>query len=158
MEGSPEVARLLDEAAITRLIHRFSACLDAKDWTGYSQTFVPDGTFEIFGQQRVGRTAIADGPSKNLARYARTQHYNTNITVDVAGDEATARSSLLAIHVPDLSDPAAHADAGAAYHYRCVRTPDGWAFAHVRVEVTWTAGLSLFAGLPESPASWKQDG
>jgi uncharacterized protein (TIGR02246 family) len=145
MEEPPELAQLRDEAAITRLIHRFSACLDAKDWTGYAETFTPDGVFEIFGQQRVGRTAIADGPSQGLARYDRTHHYNTNITIDVNGDEATARSSLLAIHVPDLSDPTVHADAGAVYDYRCVRTPDGWAFAHVRVHVTWSAGLSLFA-------------
>lgn len=145
MADSPELVRLLDEAAIQRLIHRFSACLDARDWTGYGETFTEDGVFEILGERRVGRAAIADGPRGRLARYARTRHHNTNITIDVAADAATARSSLLAVHLPDLAQPAVHADAGADYHYRLVRTPEGWRFAHVRVEITWTAGLPLFA-------------
>jgi hypothetical protein len=66
----------------------------------------------------------------------------------VNGDEATARSSLMAIHIPVLDDLSAHADIGAMYHYRCIRTPDGWLFSHVRVEIMWTGGLPLFAGLP----------
>lgn len=150
MHDSRDIARLLDEAAVTRLIHHASACLDARDWKGFRETFTEDGVFEILGQRRVGRTAIADGSVK-IARYARTQHYNTNIVVDVHGDEATARSSLLAIHVPDAAKPHEHADVGAVYHYRCVRSPEGWLFSHVRVEVTWTAGLPLFAGLPADP-------
>ncbi|MGP4112125.1 nuclear transport factor 2 family protein [Streptomyces sp. 4N509B] len=144
-----DVARLLDEAAVTRLVHRFSACLDGRDWTGYGQTFTEDGVFEILGQRRVGPTEIAAAPARNLARYARTQHHNTNVTVEVDGDEATATSSVLAVHVPDAADPGTHTDVGGVYHYRCRRTPEGWRFAHVRLEVTWTAGPPLFSGLPD---------
>ncbi|WBB62303.1 nuclear transport factor 2 family protein [Streptomyces sp. WMMC500] len=107
-----------------------------------------DGVGGIFGERRVGRAEIAASPRKNLSGYARTKHYNTNITIDLAGDEAAGTCSLIAVHLLDPAHPSAHADAGAVYHFRCVRTHTGWLFTHVRAEITWTAGVPLFAGLP----------
>jgi SnoaL-like domain len=50
-----------------------------------------------------------------LGRFKLTQHYNTNITVSVTGDTATATCSLLAVHVPDLAQLEQHADVGGRH-------------------------------------------
>jgi uncharacterized protein (TIGR02246 family) len=140
-----ELERLVDEAAIGALLLRFADRLDAKDWEAYAATFADDGVFEIFGQQRVGREAIAAGPARDLTRFARTQHYSVNHVIAVSGDEADARASLLAVHIPDLSRPAEHADVGGVYHCTCLRTGEGWRFRHVRLEILWTAGTDFTA-------------
>lgn len=141
--GSKEVNTIVadDHSMITNLIQRFGRCLDAKDWAGYSSTFVADGVFEIFGQRRVGRAAIADG-ARELSRYQLTQHYITNVCIELDGDKAISHASVFAVHIPGRAEPSVHADVGGIYHHRCVRTADeGWLFAHVEVEVTWTAGI-----------------
>jgi uncharacterized protein (TIGR02246 family) len=130
-----------DTAAIVALITRFSHGLDSRDWTAYADTFTEDAVFEIFGQRRVGRADIAAGPARDLVRFDRTQHFNTNHMVEVDGDAAVARCSLLAVHIPDATQPDQHADVGAVYHYDCVREADGWRFRHVRLEILWTAGI-----------------
>jgi uncharacterized protein (TIGR02246 family) len=143
--------RLVDEAAIRDLLLAFGRALDAKDWAAYGETFTEDGTFEIFGQRRVGREEIAAGPARDLSRFHRTQHFSTNHVISVDGDTATASSYMLAVHIPDGDDPSVHADIGGSYRCQCARTADGWRFRHVAVEVWWTAGVP-FAIEPEPAA------
>jgi uncharacterized protein (TIGR02246 family) len=139
-EADVSLQTLLDERAIRGLIHRFGLSLDAKDWDAYAGTFTDDGAFEILGQRRTGRAAIAAGPSRDLARYDRLQHLFANLTVTVEGDRATGQWYLVGVHIPAASDPARHADIGGCYRYTCQRTDEGWRFAAVRLEVWWTGG------------------
>lgn len=138
-----ELGRLLDTEAIRKLITTFGSCLDSRDWTGYAQTFTEDGVFEILGQRRVGRQEIAAGPARDFADYARTQHHTSDHVVTVDGDAATVRWEVLSVHVLDAAQPSVHADVGGIYTATCTRTADGWRFAHVRIEVRWTAGAAF---------------
>src|SRR5581483_1760966 len=115
--------RLLDESEIRNLMLAFARGLDERDWDAYSHTFTEDGVFEIADQRRVGREEIAAGPARDLPKYERTQHFSTNQEVHVDGDRATARSYFIAVHVPDASQPARHADAAGCYECECLRTP-----------------------------------
>lgn len=137
------VQRLLDEAAISRLLLRFGAALDAKDWTAYADTFTDDGIFEIMGQRRTGRDEIAAGPAADLERFDRLQHFSTNHLIDVDGDIAKASHYLIGIHVEDADDGSRHADVGGRYICECRRTDAGWRLSSARVEVLWLAGEPL---------------
>ena len=65
------------------------------------------------------------------------RHHISNPLIEVAGDDATARSYF-----------AVHANAGpdhsGTYDDRLVRTANGWRFAHRRVRVDWQTNHSLF--------------
>lgn len=132
---------LLDEREIRALILRFGGSLDRKEWAAYADTFTRDGTFEIMGQRRVGRDAIAAGPARDLTRFDRLQHIVANEQIEVAGDEATGQWYLFGIHVPSSERPDVHADIGGCYRFRAHRTDEGWRFAEVAIEVRWSAGM-----------------
>jgi uncharacterized protein (TIGR02246 family) len=140
---SPDAALqlLLDEREIRALIRRFGGSLDRKEWAAYADTFAADGEFEILGQRRVGREAIAAGPARDLSRFDRLQHIVANEQIDVDGDEATGQWYLFGIHVPSGERPDVHADIGGCYRFRCRRTDEGWRFAEVEIEVRWSAGM-----------------
>jgi uncharacterized protein (TIGR02246 family) len=143
IDTAAAVRLLLDEREIRGLISAFGAALDRKDWTAYAETFAPDGEFEIMGQRRVGREQIAAGPARDLAKFARLQHFVANQVVDLHGDEASGQWYLFAVHVPDGEHPERHADIGGRYRFRCRRMPDGWRFGEVRLEVLWSGGLGF---------------
>jgi uncharacterized protein (TIGR02246 family) len=143
--------RLLDEAEIRDLLLAFAHGLDARDWTAYAETFTEDGVFQILGQRRVGRAEIAAGPERDLTRFDRTQHFSTNHLIAIDGDAATARSYLLAIHIPDAGEPDVHTDIGGCYDCTCRRTEEGWRLSHVRLEVWWSAGTPF--AIEDAPAT-----
>ncbi len=132
--------QLLDEAEIKQLILTFGESLDRRDWEAYANTFTEDGVFEIMGQRRTGRAAIAAGPARDLTVFARTQHFSSNHRVQLAGDTATASHYLYAVHVLDAERPDEHADVGGQYRCQCVRTAEGWRFRSVELEIWWTGG------------------
>jgi uncharacterized protein (TIGR02246 family) len=136
----PDLVRLMDEAAIKRLLLSVGAALDKKDWDTYANCYVEDGVFEILGQRRVGRDEIVDGPKRDLERFDRLQHLHFNHFIDVDGDRASVSHYMIAIHVPDAQDPQSHADIGGRYSGSCVRTDDGWKLSQLRLEIFWTAG------------------
>lgn len=144
MSDDERLQVLLDRAEISDLILAFGAALDAKDWDAYGNTFTEDGSFTIAGQKRTGREEIVAGPARDLTRYDRLQHFLTNQRIVVDGDEATAVTYVLGVHVPDESKPEAHADIGGRYEARCVRTPDGWRFADIVLELQWAGGSTEF--------------
>jgi hypothetical protein len=121
----------------------FVHSLDRRDWKGYANTFSEDGVFEIMGQRRTGRAAIAAGPARDLGVFARTQHFLTNHTIELANDTATATHYLFAVHILDAGRPDEHADIGGQYRCQCTRTAEGWRFEHVELEIWWTAGQQL---------------
>jgi uncharacterized protein (TIGR02246 family) len=145
------IQRLLDEAEIRELLLAFAHALDDKDWDAYAGTFTEDGVFEIFGQRRVGRAEIAAGPARDLTRFDRTQHFSTNHVIAVDGDEATARSYLFGVHLPDAAQPGRHADIGGSYRCACRRTDEGWKFSHVALDVWWNAGTTF--GIEDAPTA-----
>ncbi|MFZ0386830.1 MAG: nuclear transport factor 2 family protein [Solirubrobacteraceae bacterium] len=144
------LADLVDRVEITKLMLTFVGSLDRRDWAGYAQTFTEDGVFEIMGQRRIGHAEIAAGPERDLGGFARTQHFSTNHTIELAGDSATATHDLLAVHVPDAGRPDEHADIGGLYRCQCTRTAEGWRFEHVALEICWTAGQQFGLQPPDS--------
>jgi uncharacterized protein (TIGR02246 family) len=140
MNIEASVRSLVDRAEISDLMLSFGAALDSRDWDAYADTFIPDGRFTILGNTRHGRAEIAAGPRRDLDHFGNLQHFLTNPRVEVTGDEARASFYLLAVHVFDRAEPSIHADIGARYDCRCVRTAQGWRLAEVDLTAQWSAG------------------
>jgi uncharacterized protein (TIGR02246 family) len=143
VNATDQVGRLMDERDIKELIRSGWAAIDRKDWDTYANVFAADGEFEIMGQRRHGREEIVAGPARDLAKYDVLQHIVTNELVAVDGDDAEGQWYATAIHVPDASEPASHADVGLRYSFRAHREDEGWRFAEVVITVLWTAGSSF---------------
>jgi uncharacterized protein (TIGR02246 family) len=137
------------ERDIVRLIRDTWAAIDRKDWNGYADGFAEDGEFEIMGQRRRGREEIVSGPARDLAKFDCLQHLVMNEIVDVDGDRASGQWYAIAVHVPDGSDPSAHADVGLRYRFKVRRELVGWRFEEAVIDVIWTSGMSF--GIEERP-------
>lgn len=112
----PSAAEDRDE--ITQLLYRYNHTIDSGDVEAWADTFTPDGVFDQNGPMLAGREALRD--------FALTvhgfRHALVNPLIDVAGDEATARSYLYAFRGTTVV-------VTAIYEDLIVRTPDGWRFA-----------------------------
>jgi hypothetical protein len=137
---------LYDRTQITEVLYRYATGVDSKDWelfrtcftdpvnADFTSTGVPaPRTFPLDTWVRVVQ--------KTLAPFRVTEHYNSNVTIKVNGDEATAVVYLKARHLP-ADDPEGRKfwDVGGYYTDRLVRTPDGWKIATVKFTQTWTEG------------------
>jgi ketosteroid isomerase-like protein len=132
---------LVDRAAISDLLVDFARALDDQDWQGYAANYATDGVLEIGPTiSHHGRAGMDEFVAGSLGRYAGTHHLSSNHAIDIDGDTANTRSYLLAAHVLDADDPSRHAD-GAGW-YRCAlrRTPEGWRFTHVTLEIRYLSG------------------
>ncbi len=135
---------LVDRAAISDLLVDFAWALDDRDWDGYAANYTDDGVLILMGRTvHVGRDGLAASTKANLGRYAGTHHLSANHAIAIDGDTATTRSYLVAAHVVPGGDPYRHAD-GAGW-YRCAlrRTPDGWRFARVELDIVYLSGAPL---------------
>ena len=135
---------LVDRAAISDLLVEFARALDDRDWEGYAANYTDDGELVIMGRTvHVGQEGLAENTRANLDRYAGTHHVSANHAIAIDGDTATTRSYLIAAHVFEGGDPRRHAD-GAGW-YRCTlrRTPGGWRFARVELEIRYLSGEPL---------------
>ncbi len=94
---------LEDRLQIEDLMARYIFALDWRDAEGYAATFTEDGVLNYGGGQAVGREAIAtmvEGLKTREAtaaaedasgvRRPRTQHFVTNIVLDIADDGQSA--------------------------------------------------------------------
>ena len=132
---------LIDRAAISDLLIDFARALDDKDWEGYAANYAEDGVLDIAPTiSHAGRDGLAEFVAGSLGRYAGTHHISTNHAITVDGDEATTRSYLIAAHLLDESDPSRHADGAGWYRCRLRRTPEGWRFTHVSLEIRYVSG------------------
>lgn len=145
-----QLQRIIDEADIRTVLLDSARALDERDLTAYSECFTEDGVLEILGQANRGRAAVAAGPALFLNHFARTQHYVSNVTMTIDGDEATALAYGFTMHMPDIGKLDEHIDAGNIWHCRFCRTDAGWKIAHLTLEIAWRAGISAPGPQPQA--------
>lgn len=143
----PTVQRLLDEHEITRLCYRYGAALDDRDWERLRTCFTADAVTEYEGLGRFeGYPAIEGVCQAALGPLDRSQHLIGNVSVDVDGDTATAQCYLHAQHVKAGTAGGDLYLLAGRYTDRVTRTPDGWRFAHRRLETWWVDGNPAVVG------------
>jgi hypothetical protein len=119
-----------DVDAITALIHEYAFRLDAGDLDGVAALFA-NAELRSTGHDRVRRGAaeartIYDRVIIYDDGTPRTMHQLTNVTVQLAGQTATARSYF---SVLQLAENGICPILAGEYRDRFVRAADGWQFA-----------------------------
>ncbi len=124
------IQELLDIRAIEQLMVRYADHIDANNPEAAAACYAEDGIGTYWGVFK-GRDEISGRLAKILNRFSATSHHLSNISIQLAGDRATATSYVYAFH--------RMADTGDPVHYwgrwidRLVRTEEGWLFAEREV-------------------------
>lgn len=139
-----KVQWLVDRAHISELLHSFARALDTRDFAAYADNYDVDGVIELPQPTSRGSTwtmrrdEMLEKVPRSLGRYSATHHISSNHQITIAGDSASSRSYLLAVHVG--ATPSEHWDAGGWYDCTYRRTAAGWKFVHVKLTPIWIAG------------------
>lgn len=93
----PELRRLLDEAAISAVVHRYARGVDRRDFELVRSCYHPDAS-----EDRGRYTGDVDGfitwLRQAVAGFASTSHHIATQNIDLDGDEAWVESYCLALH------------------------------------------------------------
>jgi 3-phenylpropionate/cinnamic acid dioxygenase small subunit len=121
---------MTDRDRILALVHEYATRLDAGDLDGVAALFA-HAELRSTRQERVLRgTAEARTLYEPVILYdygtPRTMHQITNVTIDVDGDDATARSSFAVLQV---TGQGLHPILAGEYHDRFARVDGVWRFA-----------------------------
>ena len=136
-----DLASLLDERDIVKVVNRYCFALDTKDWADLDNVFLPNATADLSTPTLlVGREAIVDRIRAALHHLDDSQHLVGNHQVTIDGDSATHRCYLQAQHVRHAAVGGPNYIIGGRYEDQLLRTADGWRIAHRTLAVMWKEG------------------
>lgn len=157
--GSPRdpadvLRRLSDRVELCELVDRYLASLDEGvfDDAWARSLFTDDAELSYPVGSHRGTAGLVGFTADIMGRWQRTHHHGSNHLVSVAGDAASLRWNLLAVHVPVGAPPPPasvdHFYLGGKFTAEAVRTTDGWRFRRLQLRVVWTSGSPA----PEVPS------
>jgi 3-phenylpropionate/cinnamic acid dioxygenase small subunit len=115
-----------DKLQIQELLYRYARGVDTKDWALLSSVFTPDASLDYtsVGGPLGPRDEVVAWLEQSLTPVPMTQHFITNIEIDLVGDRAQVRAMfynpMLLPGMPEMTS------CGGNYLHDVVRTPDGW--------------------------------
>ena len=141
----------VDKLAITELVERYFQLIDDKDFAAdkLHAVFTESGTLTRPNDSVVrGPAEIAESNSKSFSRFRATQHLPSGVVVEIAGDEATIRANVMAMHLwaDGCGDPNAlerHFVGGVVLRGSARRTTDGWRLTNLGGHNVWRGGSGI---------------
>ncbi|MCT2593413.1 nuclear transport factor 2 family protein [Streptomyces sp. N2-109] len=134
---------LADRAALTDLLDRYQHSLDQGpfDAAWAARFYTADAHIEVPVGASEGREEIARDTTRGVGLFARTQHVGTNYVIDLDGDRATVRASVVSLHVLRGERPQEGMFASGGWNdYELLRTDEGWRIHRQAMHITWTQG------------------
>ena len=139
------VEALLARAEVSDVVHRYATGIDRRNWELFRSCFADrlelDFTSWSGGEPRtVEADEWAAGVKGTLSGFDATQHVSSNHVHQIAGDEATCVSYMMALHhLVDDGQRLMHA-IGGYYTNRLRRSAGGWKIHGCKLTVTWEMG------------------
>jgi 3-phenylpropionate/cinnamic acid dioxygenase small subunit len=137
---------LHDRMEITDALHRYARAVDTRDWQLWRSVFTEDAHLDYRSAGGIAGTRddVAKWLEEVLAALPVTQHYITNIEVELTGDTATVTAMFYnPMRFPGTQDMS---ECGGWYHHDFVRTAQGWKSRKLVEQNLWfknpPAGLS----------------
>ena len=132
-----ELGELTDKAEIRELLFRYARAVDDKDWALMSTVFTPAARLDYTSVDGPAgpRDEVVGWLERSLAPVPMTQHFITNIEIDLDGDRASVRAMFY--NPMQLSGLTEMCACGGNYHHQLVRTPDGWRSEQLVEETKW---------------------
>ncbi|GAY13518.1 nuclear transport factor 2 family protein [Mycobacterium sp. shizuoka-1] len=132
-----DLQRISDELEIAGVLTRYARAVDGKDWELWRSLFTDDAQIDYrsAGGPVGGRDEVSAWLERCLALMPMTQHYITNVDVDIDGDTATVTAMFYnPMLLPGANETSA---CGGYYHHVMVRTASGWRSSRLREENLW---------------------
>ena len=133
-----DIQQISDQLEITALLHRYCRAVDSRDLDLWLTVFTEDAHVDYTAAPAGAagtRDEIAEWLRTSLALLPMSQHFVTNIEIDLDGDAATVRAMFYnPLQLPGVEGPSF---CGGCYHHQVVRTPDGWRSRDLREEMVW---------------------
>lgn len=131
------IQQISDRLEIMDLLARYARGVDTKDWALWREVFTADARIDYrsAGAIEGDRETVARWLETTLRAFPMTQHYITNIEIELDGDAARVR----AMFYNPMRFPGADelSYCGGYYHHEMVRTPEGWRSRMLREENAW---------------------
>ena len=138
----------VDKLAVSELLTKYFQLIDDKDFAAEKllAIFTDHGTVTRPNDSVVsGPAEIAESNKKSFSRFRATQHLPSGYLVEIAGDEATIRANVMAMHLwaDGYGDPNAlerHFVGGVVLRASARRTADGWRLTNLGGRNVWRSG------------------
>ena len=134
-----DLGALNDKLEIHELLARYARGVDDRDWDLYRDVFTPDAHIDYTSAGAIAgtRDEVVAFMQEVFPTIPWSQHYITNIEVDLDGDRAAVTACF---HNPMIFPGTTElSSCGGRYHHQFVRTPDGWKSCDLREESLWFA-------------------
>ena len=126
-----------DKIEIKELLYRYARACDRKDWKLLPTVFTDDAYLDYTsaGCPAGSRDEVCAFLENALSTMPMTQHFITNIEIDLDGD----RAKVIAMFYNPMQLPgmAEMSYCGGYYHHDVVRTPQGWKSRRLVEENVW---------------------
>ena len=138
----------VDKLAITELLTKYFQLIDDKEFAvqQIQALFTEDGTLTRPNDSVVrGPAEIAESNSQSFVRFRATQHLPSGFVIEIAGDEATFRANVMAMHLwaDGYGDPNSlerYFVGGVVVRGSARRTADGWRLTNLGGRNVWRGG------------------
>jgi 3-phenylpropionate/cinnamic acid dioxygenase small subunit len=136
-----DIARVIDRAEISALLHTYARAVDGKDWELYRSVFTEDAFIDYSSAGVIAgpRDEVVAWMAENFGVIEMSMHYITNIELlDYDGDSATVRAMFYnPFRLPGATELTS---CGGYYHHELVRGDAGWRSRSLREESLWFVG------------------
>lgn len=127
-----------DYTAIVNLVSRYFRCLDSKQLDSMRDCFASEFTAShtLVGTV-AGPEAFIQLAQTSFPGLAATQHYCSNLEIEINAHKAVCRSYLFAQHVLEVGGRIELAPGGGRYIHELERAEHGWIISRLQNDVTW---------------------
>jgi hypothetical protein len=141
---------LIDRMEISDTMIRYCTSYDTRDWDSFRSTLTDP--FELDFTCWWGGDPVVVTPDEWIEKvrgvlmgFRASQHFTTNHSITVSGDEATGVFYVLAQHYLPTEMGSNCFLLGGFYDTTFVRTSQGWKISKHKLTISWTEGnLGLF--------------
>lgn len=136
------VQRLVDEADLRDLIHRYAFGLDHRDWPLWRSVFADEVLVDMsdYQPEPPPRLAAVDRVVRSaevlFAGFERTQHFIATHRFEINDDIAVITAHMRAEHWLTTGKGGDRYTMFGTYVDDCIRTADGWKMTRVKLHLT----------------------
>jgi 3-phenylpropionate/cinnamic acid dioxygenase small subunit len=134
---SLDIQGVQDKLEIQELLARYARGVDDRDWDLYRSVFTEDAHIDYTSAGAIAgaRDEVAAFLAKVFVTIPWSQHFITNIEIELDGDAAHVRALFYnPLQLPGMNEPSF---CGGSYHHDVVRTADGWKSRRLLEENRW---------------------
>jgi 3-phenylpropionate/cinnamic acid dioxygenase small subunit len=132
-----DVHAISDKLEIRELLYRYARAVDTQDWALLSSVFTADAHLDYTSVDGPAgpRDDVVGWLERSLTPVPMTQHFITNIEIELHGDRAKVRAMFYnPMQLPGLADLSY---CGGNYVHDLVRTGEGWKSERLVEDSKW---------------------